>query len=90
MHPTPRGGPVCFERYARAPASASGSDISRGVTRPGASWRLLERNLGRSGVAELREVITDAWVLNPPKRLAASFLAGEDEERPLARMPCHG
>ena len=38
---------------------------------------LLERDVGRLTVAELREVITDAWLYRAPKRLAASFLAGE-------------
>jgi hypothetical protein len=38
---------------------------------------LLERDLGRITRAELREVITDAWLVRAPKRLAASFIAGE-------------
>lgn len=38
---------------------------------------LLERDLGRLTVAELREVITDAWLRRAPKRLAAGYLAGE-------------
>jgi hypothetical protein len=38
---------------------------------------LLERDLGRITVAELREVVTDAWLAKAPKRLAAAFLAGE-------------
>jgi hypothetical protein len=38
---------------------------------------LLERDLGRITVAELREVMTDAWLVRAPKPLAASFLAGE-------------
>ena len=35
---------------------------------------LLERDLGRLTVAELREVVTDAWLAKAPKRLARSFL----------------
>ena len=37
---------------------------------------LLERDLGRITVDELREVVTDAWLAKAPKRLAASFVAG--------------
>jgi len=37
---------------------------------------LLERDVGRITVEELREVITDAWLAKAPKRLAADFLAG--------------
>ena len=37
---------------------------------------LLERDLGRITVAELREVITDAWLAKAPKRLAAQLLGG--------------
>lgn len=37
---------------------------------------LLERDLGRITVAELREVITDAWLAKAPKRLAVQFLGG--------------
>ncbi|MBB2987580.1 MmcQ/YjbR family DNA-binding protein [Terracoccus luteus] len=36
---------------------------------------LLERDLVRVGVAELREAVTDAWLTKAPKRLAADFLA---------------
>ena len=35
---------------------------------------LLERDLGRLTVAELREVVTDAWLAKAPKRLARSYL----------------
>jgi hypothetical protein len=41
---------------------------------------LLERDLGRITVDELREVITDAWLVRAPKRLAAQFLAGGEGE----------
>jgi hypothetical protein len=37
---------------------------------------LLERDLGRLTLDELREVVTDAWLAKAPKRLAADFLAG--------------
>jgi len=37
---------------------------------------LLERDVGRLTVDELREVLTDAWLGRAPKRLAAAFLAG--------------
>jgi hypothetical protein len=37
---------------------------------------LLERDIGQITVAELREVITDAWLAKAPKRLAAQFLGG--------------
>jgi hypothetical protein len=37
---------------------------------------LLERDLGRLTVDELREVLTDAWLSRAPKRLAAAFLEG--------------
>ena len=36
---------------------------------------LLERDLGRITVDELREVVTDAWLAKAPTRLAAEFLA---------------
>ncbi|GAA2156240.1 hypothetical protein FHX52_4178 [Humibacillus xanthopallidus] len=36
---------------------------------------LLERDLGRITVDELREIVTDAWLAKAPKRLAADFLA---------------
>ena len=36
---------------------------------------LLERDIGRITLAELREVITDAWLIKAPKRLAAAYLA---------------
>jgi hypothetical protein len=35
---------------------------------------LLERDLGRITVDELREVITDAWLAKAPRRLATEFL----------------
>ncbi|GAB3879922.1 MmcQ/YjbR family DNA-binding protein [Terrabacter terrigena] len=35
---------------------------------------LLERDLPKVTVAELREVLTDAWLAKAPKRLAASFV----------------
>jgi hypothetical protein len=37
---------------------------------------LLERDIGEITVAELREVITDAWLAKAPKRLATQFLGG--------------
>ena len=37
---------------------------------------LLERDVGEITVAELREVITDAWLAKAPKRLAAQLLGG--------------
>lgn len=37
---------------------------------------LLERDLPRVSVDELREVITDAWLVRAPKRLAKGFLEG--------------
>ena len=37
---------------------------------------LLERDLGRITLAELTEVITDAWLVKAPKRVASAFLAG--------------
>jgi hypothetical protein len=39
---------------------------------------LLERDLPKVTVAELREVLTDAWLIKAPKRLAAT-LVGEQE-----------
>ncbi len=36
---------------------------------------LLERDIGRLRVDELREVVTDAWLARAPKRLAANYLA---------------
>jgi len=42
---------------------------------------LLERDLGRITLAELREVITDAWLTRAPKRLVASFLASTTDVR---------
>lgn len=36
---------------------------------------LLERDIGKVSLDELREVITDAWVVRAPKRLAKEFLA---------------
>lgn len=44
---------------------------------------LLERDLGRVTVAELREVLTDAWLAKAPKRLAADHLG----ETPRADPP---
>ena len=38
---------------------------------------LLERDLGRLTAAEVREVVTDAWLVRAPKRLAKAWLAGE-------------
>jgi hypothetical protein len=35
---------------------------------------LLERDLGRLTVAELREVVTDAWLARAPRRLVAAYL----------------
>ena len=35
---------------------------------------LRERDIGELTVAELREVITDAWLSRAPKRLAKAFL----------------
>ena len=43
---------------------------------------LLERDLGRLTVIELREVVTDAWLAKAPKRLARSFLEGADTPYP--------
>ena len=40
---------------------------------------LLERDLGRLTVDELREVLTDAWLGRAPKRLAAAFLDASTE-----------
>lgn len=37
---------------------------------------LLERDLPRITVDELREVITDAWLAKAPKRVAQAFLEG--------------
>jgi hypothetical protein len=37
---------------------------------------LLERDLGRLTVDELREVVTDAWLAKAPKRLAQQLLGG--------------
>jgi hypothetical protein len=37
---------------------------------------LLERDLHRVSVDELREVITDAWLVRAPQRLAKTFLGG--------------
>lgn len=37
---------------------------------------LLERDLGRLTVAELREIVTDAWLARAPKRLAKEYLGG--------------
>ena len=37
---------------------------------------LLERDLPKVTVAELREVLTDAWLAKAPKRLAAAFVGG--------------
>ncbi|OFE17936.1 hypothetical protein BA895_14265 [Humibacillus sp. DSM 29435] len=36
---------------------------------------LLERDVGRLRVDELREVVTDAWLARTTKRLAATYLA---------------
>ena len=36
---------------------------------------LLERDIGRLTVDELREIITDAWLARAPKRLATDYLA---------------
>ena len=36
---------------------------------------LLERDVGRLRVDEVREVVTDAWLARAPKRLAANYLA---------------
>ncbi|EWT02135.1 hypothetical protein N865_00115 [Intrasporangium oryzae NRRL B-24470] len=41
---------------------------------------LLERHLGRLSLAELREVITDAWLVRAPRRAAKDFLASSTEE----------
>lgn len=38
---------------------------------------LLERDIGRLSADELREIVTDAWLARAPKRLAATFLAGD-------------
>ncbi len=58
------------------------------VSDPGSPWfttphwngynavLLLERDLRRISVDELREVVTDAWVARAPKRLAKAFLEG--------------
>jgi hypothetical protein len=43
---------------------------------------LLERDLGRLTVAELREVVTDAWLAKAPKRLARTFLEADDAPSP--------
>ncbi|MEO5743815.1 MAG: MmcQ/YjbR family DNA-binding protein [Terracoccus sp.] len=46
---------------------------------------LLERDVGRLGVDEVREVVIDAWLARAPKRLVADFLAhqkhGQDTSR---------
>ncbi len=42
--------------------------------------------LDRIGVADLREVIVEAWLARAPKRLADAFLAGEGEE-PVVTPP---
>ncbi|GAA2016932.1 MmcQ/YjbR family DNA-binding protein [Terrabacter terrae] len=39
---------------------------------------LLERDLGRLTAAEIREVVTDAWLVRAPKRLAKAWLAGDE------------
>ena len=39
---------------------------------------LRQRDLPRVTVAELREVVTDAWLARAPKRLVTEFLAGSD------------
>jgi len=36
---------------------------------------LLERDIARITLAELREVVTDAWLVKAPRRLAAAYLA---------------
>jgi len=43
---------------------------------------LLERDLGRLTVAELREVVTDAWLAKAPKRLARTFLEADGTPSP--------
>ncbi|MGO4602017.1 MmcQ/YjbR family DNA-binding protein [Terrabacter sp. 2YAF2] len=43
---------------------------------------LLERDLGRLTVAELREVVTDAWLAKAPKRLARTFLEADGAPSP--------
>ncbi|MDV3221943.1 MmcQ/YjbR family DNA-binding protein [Intrasporangium sp.] len=43
---------------------------------------LLERDLPRITVDELREVITDAWLVRAPTRLARSFLEATDDAGP--------
>jgi hypothetical protein len=39
---------------------------------------LLERDIARVTLAELREVLTDAWLTRAPKHLAAAYLAAEE------------
>ena len=65
--------------------SCSAEDKEAMVGDPGSPWfttphwngynavLLLERDLGRLSTAELREVITDAWLAKAPKRLATAL-----------------
>ncbi|MDN5767920.1 MAG: MmcQ/YjbR family DNA-binding protein [Humibacillus sp.] len=80
--------PDTNERYADVVAlHCSAADKEALVGDPGspffttAHWNgynavlLLERDVGRLRVDELREMVTDAWLARAPKRLAADYLA---------------
>ncbi|HET8987405.1 MAG TPA: MmcQ/YjbR family DNA-binding protein [Humibacillus sp.] len=69
---------MAFSCTAEDKEAMVGDDASPFFTTP--HWNgynavlLLERDLGRITVAELREVITDAWLCKAPRRLAAAVL----------------
>ena len=68
---------LAFSCTAEDKQSMVGDDASPWFTTP--HWNgynavlLLERDLPRITVAELREVLTDAWLAKAPKRLAATW-----------------
>jgi hypothetical protein len=71
---------LAFSCSAEDKEAMVGDDSSPWFTTP--HWNgynavlLLERDLPKVTVAELREVLTDAWLAKAPKRLAAAFVAG--------------
>ena len=69
---------LAFSCTAEDKESMVGDDSSPWFTTP--HWNgynavlLLERDLPKITLAELREVLTDAWIVKAPKRLAADFV----------------
>jgi len=70
---------LAFSCTAEDKEAMVGDDTSPWFTTP--HWNgynavlLLERDLSRLTVAELREVLTDAWLAKAPRRLATQFLS---------------